>query len=214
MMALPKKKKYTPEEYLVLEREEEEKSEFHNGKIIKRAGSDIDHATIMGNFSCELSSNIRPKKAEVIVCGLKVKTVDSNYFFYPDLLVSCKNPIFHDMERDVILNPKIVIEIYSKETAGFDRNDKFIVYQRFKSIKELVFVSQYKPIIEIFSRLDKNIWNYKAAIGLKDSIKFDSVKAEVKLEKIYRYIKINQNIYERNKRTRRKKAIDESAANS
>ncbi len=85
MSALTKRKKYTPEEYLALEREAKEKSEFHDGKTIPRAGSNIDHVSIMVNFACELHTQIKQKNGKVLMCDMKVRTPDSRYFFYPDI---------------------------------------------------------------------------------------------------------------------------------
>ena len=59
MTALLQTKKYTPEEYLVLEREAKEKSEFHDGVIVPRASSDADHISIMVNFASEIHSQVR-----------------------------------------------------------------------------------------------------------------------------------------------------------
>lgn len=133
MSALPKTKIYTPEEYLALEREAEEMSAFHDGKIVPRASSNIDHARIMSNVSRELGLIVRPERIQVLPVGLKVRTLDSKYFLYPDILVLHSKPISHDSEEDVILNPYLVIEIYTKETSRFDRNDKFVIYQSFKN---------------------------------------------------------------------------------
>ncbi len=211
MTALPKRKKYTPEEYLALEREAEEKSEFYEGKIIPRISGSIDRAQIIANVSRELSSMINPEKDSVLPCGLKVRSADYN-FFYPDVLVLNEKPIFHDSEKDVILNPKIVVEIISNETANIDRSDKFIEYQQFESVKEIVFIRQKYAIVETYSRLDERFWNYKVVIGLKKSAEFESLKVKIKLEKIYNKVKVSQSIYERNERTPREKKINESAA--
>lgn len=185
MTALPKKKKYTPEEYLARERKAEEMSEYHEGKIVPRVSSDIDHARITSDFVCELARVARSLKYKVFSVGLKVRTADSNYFLYPDMLVLDKKPIFHDKEKDVILNPVLVAEIYTKETSYFDRNEKFIIYQSFESIKEIVFISQYQAVVQSFSRKEGNTWAYKDSLESKSSIEFDSIKATVKLEKIY-----------------------------
>jgi Uma2 family endonuclease len=185
MSALTKKKKYTPEEYLDLERRAEKMSEFHNGKVVRRASSDINHARMMSDFVCELGSVARSLEYRVFSVGLKVRTIDSDYFLYPDILVLGEKSIFHDKEKDVILNPILVAEIYSRETSHFDRNEKFIIYQSFESIKEIVFISQYQFAVQSFYRKNGDIWEYKDSLEPKSSIKFDSIKATVKLEKIY-----------------------------
>ena len=146
----------------------------------------------MSDFTCELSSKVRAKRINVLPVGVKVRTADSSYFLYPDVLGLYEKPIFHDSENDIVLNPSLIVEIYSVKTALFDRNDKFIIYQQFESVKEIVFVSQYKPLVQTFYRVNGAIWKCNHTIGLKSSIKFDSIKAKIKLEKIYDRVQFNQ----------------------
>ena len=188
MLALSKKKKYTPEEYLALEREAKEKSEFHDGKIVPRASSDIDHVSIMVNFACELHTQIKQRKAKVMMCDMKVRTPDSHYFLYPDILVLLEKSVFHDEETDVILNPSIIVEIVSEETEAFDKGSKFFVYQEFQSLKEYVLVDQRIPRVEKFVRESKRVWNYSSILGLENSVRFETVEAKIYLNEIYQNI--------------------------
>jgi Uma2 family endonuclease len=45
-------------------------------------------------------------------------------YSYPDLVVICEEPQFHDEYRDVLLNPTVVIGILSPSTEAFDRGIK------------------------------------------------------------------------------------------
>ncbi len=47
-------KRYTPEEYLMLEREAKFKSEYKNGFITAMSGTSPDHNTIALNFASEI----------------------------------------------------------------------------------------------------------------------------------------------------------------
>ncbi len=123
MATLAKKKIYKPEEYLALERPAEEKSEFLNGNIIRRADSDVNHITLMMNIAMECRQQLKNKEARVLMCDMKVRTSKSQHFLYPDVLIYSGKAEFHDEEKDVILNPQIIFEIVSKETAAFDRGD-------------------------------------------------------------------------------------------
>jgi len=199
MTALPQRKTYPPEEYLALEREAEEKSEFHDGVIVRRASSDIDHVSIMVNLASEIHTQIKQKRqARVLMCDMKIRTPDARYFFYPDILVLLDKPIFNDRETDVVLNPGIIVEIISKETAAFDRNDKFLIYQKFESLKEYILVDQRIPRVEKFVRSDTRVWNYKAVSGLEKSIKFQTIESEIRLFETYRSVETTENYKEVN----------------
>jgi Uma2 family endonuclease len=187
-----KQKRYTPEEYLALERKAEEMSEYHFGKIVPRASSDIDHIRIMSNVVCEFGKQLREKEIDVLGVGLKVRDAGSNYFLYPDVLILKDKPIFHDKEKDVILNPTVVVEIYTRETSQFDRNDKFVVYQQFESIKEIMFVSHYQPLVETFCRVKGNSWQHNHAKGLENTLEFNSLNTKIKLSEIYDLVEFEQ----------------------
>ena len=55
---------------------------------------------------------------------------------YPDLMVVCGDKKFLDGEKDVIMNPVVIIEILSKSTEAYDRGENlpFIeVFQAFEN---------------------------------------------------------------------------------
>ena len=53
MASLPKPR-YTPEQYLKLERKAEYKSEYYDGEIFARAGASREHILIVANLTREL----------------------------------------------------------------------------------------------------------------------------------------------------------------
>ncbi len=61
MTALPKKRKFTPGEYLALEEKAETRSEYWNGEIVAMAGGNINHQQITTNLTVFLSNNLRGK---------------------------------------------------------------------------------------------------------------------------------------------------------
>src|SRR6185369_9122332 len=72
-------------------------------------------------------------------------------FSYPDILVICGEIEHHDSHRDVILNPKVIIEVLSDSTEAFDRGAKFERYQKYNpTLTDYVLISQDKPQIEQF----------------------------------------------------------------
>ena len=50
-------------------------------------------------------------------------------FSYPDVLVVCGEPESHDGHKDVLINPKVIMEVLSESTEAFDRGEKFERYQ-------------------------------------------------------------------------------------
>src|SRR6201999_889033 len=103
-------------------------------------------------------------------------------FSYPDLVVICSEVEYHDKKKDVILNPKVIIEVLSESTEKFDRNDKFTRYQMFNStLTDYILVSQDKPQVEHFIRQDDGSWKQFKFIGLDRNFIIDSIECTLHL---------------------------------
>ncbi|NJM54486.1 MAG: Uma2 family endonuclease [Blastocatellia bacterium] len=80
-------------------------------------------------------------------------------FSYPDLVVVCGKVEYHDKNKDIILNPKAIIEVLSDSIEVFDRNNKFTRYKLFNpTLTDYILVSQDKPQVEHFIRQDDGSW--------------------------------------------------------
>ncbi len=96
------------------------------------------------------------------------------------------------------MNPGIIIEIMSEKTEAFDRGDKFFVYQTFESLKEYILVDQRISRIEKFVRNDEKVWSCEAVSGLENSIKFETIEAQIRLGEVYRSVKTVESYKEEN----------------
>ena len=99
--------------------------------------------------------------------------------------VVCGETRFADDERDVILNPILVVEVLSESTAAYDRGKKFLSYQQIESLEEYLLVSQDEVIVEHYVRQSNDTWLYTKAIGLEATITLPSIACEVALRDIY-----------------------------
>ena len=107
-------------------------------------------------------------------------------FSYPDLVVICGEPQYHDEHTDVILNPAAIIEVPSKSTESFDRGEKFHRYQVWNpTLTDYLLVSQNAPIIEHFTRQADGSWSYKIYQGLDRSLTIESIGCELRLADVY-----------------------------
>ncbi len=191
MTALPKQKKYTPGEYLVLEEKAETRSEYWNGEIVAMAGGNINHQQITTNLTVSLSNNLKGK-CRIFPSEMKVWVKKRNKFFYPDITIICDKPSFYKNRRDTIDNPKMIIEVLSKSTAGFDRAEKFLSYQTLDSLEEYVLISQEKAAVEQYIKGEDGNWIFQATIGLESSVKFTSIKTTLLLKEIYDLVEFEE----------------------
>ena len=175
----------SPEEYLAIERSAELKSEYLDGIMYAMAGGSERHNLIAANVIIALGTRLRNSPCRVYPRDLKVRVPNSTKFFYPDVSVICGETEFADGERDVILNPVLVVEVLSESTVAYDRGKKFLSYQQIVSLQEYILVSQDEYIVERYLRQDKEAWLYTKASGLEKSITLPSIECEIALSDIY-----------------------------
>ncbi len=177
---------FSPEEYLEFERQAEERHEFIGGKIIKMAGESLSHSRISVNLTAEISIRLRQTNCEALSSNMKVRTTTKSLFAYPDLTVVCGAPKFHDVKKDVLVNPAVIFEVLSPSTERYDRAEKFHFYRdETPSLTDYILVSQDKFLIEQFTKQETGNWLYRYFNKAEDALKIESIEAEVLLRDIY-----------------------------
>ena len=194
-LKLKSKTAFTVDEYLEMERAAVERHEFVDGEIFKMAGESDEHSDISVNLILAFGNQLRGKNCRVRAKDATVKSDGFNQaigkstkgmFSYPDLVVVCGEVIYHDKQKDVILNPKVIIEVLSDSTELYDRNDKFTRYRMFnETLTDYVLVSQDKPQIEHFVRQDNRAWTQYTYIGLDKTCRVESIECSLDLREIY-----------------------------
>lgn len=125
------------------------------------AGATDTHVTIAGNLFMLLRSHLRGSGCRVYIADLKVRLrhTSQDRFYYPDLVVTCD---LRDRETPTYKQfPKVIVEVLSDPTEGFDRGDKFADYRNFDSLQEYVLVSPKQPRIDIFRRSGEH-WTFQS----------------------------------------------------
>ena len=206
-MALAKLKektnrKFTVDEYLTLERAADERHEYIDGEIFEMAGESDNHGIVSANLSGEFHIRLKGTDCQQRVKDTKIKTggfarkvgeSKKGMFSYPDLVVICGAVEYHDEKKDVILNPKVVVEVLSESTELFDRNDKFQRYRMFNpTLTDYVLVSQDKPMVEHFIRQADESWKMFVHIGLSEILNVESIECRLKLTDIFDRIEFSQ----------------------
>ncbi|MCP5197385.1 MAG: Uma2 family endonuclease [Gammaproteobacteria bacterium] len=116
----------TPEQYLYRERQSGVKSEYFDGEIFARAGASREHHQIAANLVRVLGTQLLERPCNVYSSDMKVHIDKARKYTYPDVVVACQPEQFEDAQRDVLLNPVVIIEILSDSTEADDRGHKFL----------------------------------------------------------------------------------------
>jgi Uma2 family endonuclease len=184
-MATERQTFYTPEEYLAMEREAQEKSEYYSGQIYAMAGGSPEHNLIGFNIAGLLHARLRGSPCRGFTSDQRVRVTETGLYTYPDVTVVCGELQFDDARRDTLTNPALLIEILSPSTEAYDRGEKFAHYRRIESLQEYVLIAQDQPRVERFLRQSDGTWNYRAAEGVEGRLRLESVGVELLLSEVY-----------------------------
>ena len=181
----------TDEDYLRIEREAFEKSEFINGRIVARNGASDNHNVISSNLFGEIWSRLRNSPCRPFASDMRVKAKKGNYY-YPDIVVVCGERKYEDNKKDVLLNPQVIIEVLSKSTRLKDRNEKLDSYMSLESLTDYVLVEQDTMRIEHFIKINEKEWKVYLLTETDEKLILESINCEITLDEIYREVKFSK----------------------
>ena len=189
MTVEPKRVKYTPAEYLALERAAETKSEYLDGEIVAMTGASRPHNLISGNLFREVSQQLRGDGCEVYINDMRVKVSRTGLYTYPDVVAACPPILFEDAEVDTLLNPVVIVEVRSPSTQAYDRGRKFAQYRLLDSLREYVLIAQDEARIERYVR-QGDLWVLSEMRGLDAVLPLGAIGCSVRLADIYERVNL------------------------
>lgn len=180
--------RFTPEQYLLLERAATQRSELINGEIYAMAGVSREHSLIVTNLGRELSNRLRGRPCETHLTDLRLSVPDTRLYTYPDALVICDEPHFVDEQFDTVTNLIALFEVLSPSTEAYDRGAKFAHYRRLPSLKYYILLSQAEPLVECYERQESNTWLLTELRGLDAILDLPALQVSIPLSDLYERI--------------------------
>jgi Uma2 family endonuclease len=178
-------RKYTPEEYLALERAAQQKSEYFRGEIFAMAGATLAHVLIVKNLSRRLDEAFEKSACLVLPTDMRVKC-STGLYTYPDVAIACGQPQFEDARKDTLLSPTCIIEVLSPSTEAYDRGKKFEHYRSIESLQEYVLIAQDRAAVETFVRPQTPAaWTWVVQNALDESLVLRSCNATIRIADVY-----------------------------
>jgi Uma2 family endonuclease len=184
-MSFQAKQRYTPEEYVTLERQAQYKSEYYAGDIVAMAGASRWHNLIVANIIGELRSQLKGRPCTTYPSDMRVKVSPTGLYTYPDVTVVCGEAQLEDTQQDTLLNPTLIVEVLSESTEAYDRGGKFAHYRKLASLLEYVLVAQTKPHVEHYVRQPDNRWLLAEADSVHATIHLPSIDCHLALAEVY-----------------------------
>lgn len=186
-LALSQQIMYSEEEYLRLENDAFEKSEYFQGQIIKMAGAAPNHNRVKENVIGEIYPVLKKgKSCRSSSSDQRIHIPANSLYTYPDIVIVCGPNKFSKLDRITIINPSVIIEILSASTIDYDRSLKFKLYRDIESLQEYVTIDSRKASAQVFRRMPDNQWILADdAFSLTESITIRTIGATLQMADLY-----------------------------
>jgi Uma2 family endonuclease len=190
MSAPPQSAFLTPADYLRIERQAFERSEFIDGEMYAMAGAREKHVTVVTNLVVELGTQLKKRPCYVFSNDMRVKVNVKGDYTYPDVVIVCGEPQFEDEQEDSLLNPTVIIEVLSPSTEQYDRGEKFRRYRTLASLQEYLLISPNHCHVEHYRRVETYQWVLTETTKIQTTLKLPSVNCVLNLEEVYEKVGI------------------------
>jgi Uma2 family endonuclease len=186
-LALPQPTMYSEEEYLRLENDALEKSEYFQGQIIKMAGAAPNHNRVKDNVIGEIYPVLKKNKScKSSSSDQRIHIPANSLYTYPDIIIVCGPNKFSKLDRITIVNPSVIIEILSPSTTDYDRGQKFKLYRDIETLLEYVTIDSRKADAQVFRRMPNNQWILADdAFSLTETITIHTIGATLQMADLY-----------------------------
>ena len=147
---------FSGEDFLAWEAHQSVKHEFLAGEVFAMAGARDAHVTIAGNVFMLLRAHTRGTPCRTYIADMKLRVAAADAYFYPDVFVTC-DP--RDQMSDTWKShARLVVEVLSESTEGYDRGRKFQNYRLLDSLQEYVVIDPEARTVDVFRRAADRQW--------------------------------------------------------
>ncbi len=155
-MAVPSQK-MTIAQFLAWEENQTERHEFYRGETFAMVGGTARHNRVILNLASRIGDHLDGTACQVFAENMKVQIPDG--VLYPDVVVTCGKSVAGD--EQIVTDPKLIVEVLSPSTKGYDRRDKFILYRALPSLREYALIDPATRQVEVYNFVEGGAWILK-----------------------------------------------------
>lgn len=141
-------------DFLAWEENQTERHEFFRGEIFAMVGGTARHNRVVLNLASRIGDHLDGTTCQVFAENMMVQIAEG--VLYPDVMVTCGKAEAGD--EQAVTDPKLIIEVLSPSTRGYDKRDKFILYRTLSSLREYVLIDPAKRQVEVFTLAEGGAW--------------------------------------------------------
>jgi Uma2 family endonuclease len=143
-------------EFLAWEELQPDRHEFYRGEVFAMVGGTARHNRVIMNLGSRIADHLDGTGCQVFAESMKVQVAEG--VLYPDLVVTCGKAEAGD--EQIVTDPRLVIEVLSPSTRGYDKRDKFALYRTAPSLREYALIDPLARQVEVFTFLDAGAWRF------------------------------------------------------
>lgn len=166
-----------------------DRNDPRNGKMIGGHGADRWHNLIISNTAIGLGSRMHGHKSEIYIGNMRV-ALPTGLFCFPDIAVVGGEPSFTDQALDTLLNPSVIVDIFSNSSDSVEKSRKLENFLAMDSIKECLQIKQDEMRVEHYARQNQKQWVYRIYNERDDVISLDSIGCKISLQEVYASVKL------------------------
>jgi Uma2 family endonuclease len=177
---------YSFEDYLAAEREcTDARHEYVAGRVFAMVGATFNHNLIAANLARKLGNQLESGPCTALSSGMHLRVLTSDACAYPDVVVLCDKPAFHDGRKDVLTDATLAAEVLSPSTEGYDRGGKFAIYRGLPGLRQYLLIAQDRLAIDVFTRQPEGRWLLDAYTDPEAAIPCDPIGCTLTLRDVY-----------------------------
>jgi Uma2 family endonuclease len=148
-------RKMSVAEFLAWEEHQTERHELYLGETFAMVGGTARHNRVILNLASRIGDHLDGTTCQVFAENMKVQIAEG--VLYPDVMVTCGKADAGD--EQTVTDPKLIIEVLSPSTKGYDKRDKFILYRTLASLQEYALIDPAKRQVEVFTLAKGGAWS-------------------------------------------------------
>jgi Uma2 family endonuclease len=173
----------SPDAFLAWERQQAVRHTYFRGQVFAMAGGSPRHSLLASRVIMELGNALRGKPCDAHTSDLRLG-LDDTHFVYADAVVACRPLSLRPGTTDVVLNPRVVVEVLSSSTESYDRGAKQAGYLALPSVEHLILVAQREARVEVYTREAAGSFRYQVYLG-GDQVHLDKIGVTFDVARLY-----------------------------
>jgi Uma2 family endonuclease len=157
--------KATFDEYLEFSEHCPYNVEYYNGEIISMSKASFPHESLVMRLGT-IFNNLFDDNDDLLVASsnILIHIAATGSSFNADVSIIRGEPDYLQLPSGLfstaeVQNPALVVEVLSKSTMGYDLNEKLDEYQQIPALEQVLFVSQYRPLVSSYRRSETpDVW--------------------------------------------------------